>query len=117
VLDEFEFTYNPSRMSSPFVVRSYTIDVTTSPEGQALIYESLPKTVDWDFAGFLDTEADLLAFAEYAALNRRFFCIDHRDRAWIITITDFDPQPKRAIGLPYAHNYTVRAVLFGEGAA
>jgi hypothetical protein len=116
VIDEYEFTYNPSRMSSPHGARAFVVDTTTAPNGQLHIYEALPRAIEWDFSGFLDTEADLLALEVFASLRRKFFLIDHRDRAWVVMFTAFDPQPKRVAATPYAHDYTVKALIYGEAA-
>lgn len=114
VLDQFEFTSNPKTMADPYGARFLTADQTTAPNGQSLIWEALPHAIEWEFAGYLDSEADLTALQDYSNLRRRFFLIDHQDRVWITIFTGFDPQPKRVAATPYAHDYTVKALLYGE---
>lgn len=113
VLAEHEFTYNPTTMSSPWAPRTYTTDATTAPDGQAMIWEAIERAVDWEFAGYIDTEADHDALLAYGALNRRFYVIDHRQRAWTCTFVSVDLQPRRVIGKPYAFDYTVKALIYG----
>lgn len=114
VLDQFEFTYNPTTMSDPFGARPFSSDPTTAPGGQSIVWEALSKAVEWTFSGYVDTEADYLALEDWTALRRRFFVIDHKDRYWVAVFTAFDPQPKRVIGAPFAHDYTIKALLYGE---
>jgi hypothetical protein len=72
----------------------------------------MQRAVDWEFAGYLDTEADLEALNAWLALNKRFYLIDHRQRNWVVTFVSFDPQPKRVFATPYAHTYTVKALIY-----
>lgn len=114
VLDQFEFTYNPTTMSDPYGARAFSSDPTTAPNGQSIVWEALSKAVEWTFSGYIDAEADYLALEDWTSLRRRFFVIDHQDRYWVAVFTGFDPQPKRVIGKPYAHDYTIKALLYGE---
>jgi hypothetical protein len=111
---DFEFTYNPERMTSPYVPRTYIAESTTSPAGQAQVWEALSPGTDWEFAGYLDSEAELNELMSWLDVNRRFWCIDHRQRKWVITLVSIDPQPKRVFAKPYATAYTAKALLFKE---
>lgn len=111
-LADFTFTYNPERMTSPWAPRTYTAESTTAPTGQPIVWEAMQRAVEWEFAGYLDTEADLETLSSWLALNKRFYLIDHRQRNWVVTFTSYDPQPKRVIGKPYAHTYTIKALIY-----
>ena len=114
VMPDFEFTYNPERMTSPYVPRTYIAESTTSPAGQAQVWEALSPGTDWEFAGYLDSEAELNELMSWLNVNRRFWCIDHRQRKWVIALVSIDPQPKRVFAKPYATSYTAKALLFKE---
>jgi hypothetical protein len=111
---DFTFTYNPERMTPPHVPRTYIAESTASPAGQAQVWEALSPATDWEFAGYLDSEAELNELMSWLDVNRRFWCIDHRQRKWVITLVSIDPQPKRVFATPYATAYTVKALLFKE---
>lgn len=113
-LPDFEFTYNPETMTSPWRLRQYTMDSTTSPEseGTAMVWEATRRAVDWQFSGYIDSEADIDAIQAYVDLNRRFYLIDHRQRQWIVTFKGWELEPKRVFATPYAHRYTVTALIY-----
>lgn len=114
VLSDFEFTYNPDRMTSPWALRSYVNEATTSPDGQPIIWESFTRAVDWEFSGYIDSETDIAAIQAYVDLNRRFYLIDHRQRTWVVAFKGWDLQPKRVWQTPYAHTYTIRALIYRQ---
>lgn len=113
-MTDFTFTYNPERMTAPYVPRTYIAESTTSPAGQAQVWEALSPGTDWEFAGYLDSEAELNELMSWLGVNRRFWCIDHRQRKWVIALVSIDPQPKRVFAKPYATAYTAKALLFKE---
>jgi len=114
LMSDFVFTYNPSTMTAPYVPRTYVSDSTTSPVGQAQVWEALSPGADWQFDGYLDSEAELDALLEWLDVNRRIWVIDHRQRKWVVALVSIDPQPKRVFATPYATAYSVKALLFKE---
>jgi hypothetical protein len=111
-LDQFLFPINPDRMSSPYAPKMVDPAFTTARNGQAHIWEGGVRAHAWQFSGYLETAAFYSALLDYADLNARFYLIDHHNRAWTVTFTQVDFQPKRVIGKPWAHIYTVEALIF-----
>jgi hypothetical protein len=112
---DFVFTFNPERMTAPYVPRTYVTDSTTSPVGQAQVWEALSPGTDWEFAGYLDSEAELDELLSWLDVKRRIWIVDHRQRKWVVALVSIDPQPKRVFAKPYATAYTVKALLFKQG--
>lgn len=109
-LGDYTFPFNPSEMTPPFAPANLTVDTTTA--GGLHIWEGGLRAHEWSFSGYFDTEADHDSLAAFRALNRRFYLRDHRARVWTVTFTGFDPQPLRAHGKPWAHKYTVNALIY-----
>jgi hypothetical protein len=109
----YTFPNNPSRMSSPHPRRSLTTEHSTSPDGQALIWEGAARPYAWEFAGYCGTEAFYDALKLFVDIGRRFYLTDHRSRQWIVSFDHFDAQPRRDINNDWAHDYTMRATIYG----
>jgi hypothetical protein len=114
LMADFEFTYNPETMTSPYVPRTYITDSTTSPVGQPQVWEALSPGTNWEFAGYVDNETELDLLLSWLNVKRRIWVIDHRQRKWVVALTSIDPQPKRVFAKPYATRYKVTALLFKE---
>jgi hypothetical protein len=114
LLSNFVFTYNPEQMTAPYVPRTFITDSTTSPVGQAQVWEALSPGTNWEFSGYVDNEAELNELLSWLDAKRRIWIIDHRQRKWVVALTSIDPQPKRVFGKPYATSYKVTALLFKE---
>lgn len=109
-LGDYTFTFNPSEMTPPFAPAQFTVDKTVT--GGAHIWEGGLRAHEWSFSGYFETEADHNSLAAFRALNRRFYLRDHRARVWTVTFTGFDPQPIRNHGKPWAHKYTINALIY-----
>lgn len=112
---DFVFTFNPERMTSPYVPRTFLSESTTSPTGQAQVWEALAPGADWEFAGYVNTEAELETLLSWLDVKRRIWVVDHRQRKWVVALVSIDPQPRRQFATPYSTNYTVKALIFKEG--
>jgi hypothetical protein len=104
---------NPARMSSPHPPRNLTTGHTTSPEGQALVWEGATRPYPWEFEGYCGTEDFYNHLKLFCDIGRRFYLHDHRGRTWIVSFDVFDAKPRRDINNPWAHDYTMRATIFG----
>jgi len=112
-LAPFEFPINPSSMADPFGSKLYTTVNRVGVNSAPVIWEGESRAVEWSFEGTLLTQAHYEGLRTYARLGRRFQLRDHRNRVWIVTFSAFEPVPKRALSYPWAHNYTVRALVYG----
>lgn len=116
-LGEFVFPINPSQMSSPYAARVYTVEHTTSLNGQAILWENGLTGHSWTFEGYLETKAFHDKLVAFHALRRRFWLTDHRGRIWMVTFTDLDLtplKPRRNVDKPWCHTYRLTCLAFGE---
>lgn len=110
--ETYVFEISPDSATSPFGQNAFTTDVTTAPDGQFLIWEGARKSVAWSFKGTLLTQTQYEAFQRFAALNRRVYLIDNRNRAWVVSVEFFDPTPKKVNQNPWAHTYAVDVIIY-----
>jgi hypothetical protein len=109
----FQFPHNPTEMTSPFSQRVLNPEHTTSPDGQPIIFEGEPVATEWSATGVVFTQAHYDALEQWHALNRRFFAIDHHERAWWVTLEAVDWTPMRDPSRPWAHRYTLKFLIWG----
>lgn len=121
-LGTYTLPVNPSAMTSPHSERSLSAVHTTSPTGRFHVYEGGPTPWEWQFSGYCPTEEmhdKLVAFGE---LNRRFYLIDHRNRAWLVTFLGVDMKARLRQTTSWAnggvtdwgHDYTVSALVYEQ---
>ena len=119
-IGSWEMPFNPVS-SDPFpVTRNVVARHTTAPSGQFHLYDGWLNVTEWSFAGYCpnkDFYDDLVA---YAALHRRIFLFDHRERVWTIAIRGIEVVPRKRQALAdgqwndWAGDYTVQAVIFTD---
>jgi len=109
----------PSGMTSPHVRKTVAASSTVTAHGRPHVSEGA-RPVEWEFSGFCPDEAfqdQLIAFSE---LPRRFYVIDHRNRAWVIAIAALDIRPRRRViddagqNQDWYADYTIKAALFSQ---
>lgn len=111
-LGSYRVPINPKEMTSPFAPRAISLDYSTAADGQALFWEGAQPAYPWTFSGYLNTQDHLNKLENFAALNRRFWIIDHRNRAWICTFLSFDPTPKRDVRTDYSFTYEATVLIY-----
>lgn len=111
-LDQYVFAINPLTATSPWPANIFTSDVTTAPDGQFLTWEGATRSVDWSFKGTFLTQDQHDNMVAFSLLQRRFYLIDNRNRAWVVSIENIDLAPRKTPGYPWAHDYTVNAVIY-----
>lgn len=109
------FPRNPKTWSNVYPPNDFTHDTTTAPDGQALTWQGAARPWPMEFSGWLDTQEEHDALAFWSQLHRRFWLIDHRNRAWLITVESFDPIAQVKPNNPWAHEYTVKTLVFMQG--
>ena len=119
-LGSWEMPINPGSMTAPHVQRPLTAMHTTAPRtGMFHIFEGGPTPVEWSFSGYLPTQEMHDKLVAYGNLNRRIYIIDHRDRAWLVTITFVDIHPRLRHNFDgtvtdWGHDYTVHALVLNQ---
>jgi hypothetical protein len=111
----YTFVRNPSSWTNVYPPNDFTHDKTTAPDGQPLTWQAASRPWRMEFSGWLDTQAEYEDLLFWSQLRRRLWLIDHRNRAWLITIEQFDAQAQVKPNLPWAHQYTVKTLVFMQG--
>ena len=108
----YTFEHNPTEMTSPFSRRVLNPEHTTAPDGQPVIFEGQPVAVEWSATGVVFTQAHYDALEQWHALNRRFYAIDHHERAWLVTLEDVSWTEMRDPSRPWAHRYSLKFLIW-----
>lgn len=111
----YEFVHNPRSWSNLLPPNNFTHEKTTAPDGQILSWQAGDQPWRMEFTGYLDTPAEYGALTFWAGLHRRFWLVDHRNRAWLVTFEQFDASARIVPNKPWAHDYTMKAVVFMQG--
>lgn len=110
---------NPAAMANPHVRRTVGVAHTTTVEGQPHVNESEP-VLDWEFSGFCPSKAFYDQLVAYSQLNRRFYIIDHRNRAWTVAFAELDMRPRKRTrddagnDNDWLHDYTAKVALYSQ---
>lgn len=118
-LGSYVLPLNPQSWVSPVFERTLTARHTTAQTGKFHVSEGYEHAVEWSFTGFCPDQAMHDMLLAYGNLNRRFYVIDHHNRAWKTTFTNVELVARRRLvwqGQPtdWAHDYTVHAVAFEQ---
>lgn len=118
---------NPREMTSPHFERKLTSRRTMlAPHlgGRFHVMESVPQPKEWSFTGVTISEEMAEKFLEFRHLNRRFWVIDHRNRAWkcVFTNVDISPQLRKLLAVEghlaeytdWVQDYTVSALILDQ---
>lgn len=110
---------NPREMTSPHYEHSLSARRTTAKDGQFHVFQAGQVAKEWQFKGYCPTKEMAEKLLEYRNLNRRFYVIDHRNRAWKCVFTNVDLIPRlrhnfNGIITDWGHDYTVSAIIFDQ---
>lgn len=95
---------------------------TVGVNGRFHINEAEPIPQPWSFSGYCPNEQFYSRLNLYGGINRRFYLIDHRNRAWTVTFDQVEIVPRKRQKLDdgtyndWAGDYTVRAVIYDQNA-
>lgn len=107
---------NPKDMSSPYLERNFNTQTTTA--GRHHVSEGARVAVAWKFNGAAFSEADAEQLLAFGDLNRRFYVIDHRGRAFKVVFTDVELVPRLRTNLAGelvdGHDYAVTALVLDQ---
>ncbi len=110
--ETYEVPVNPNKMGKLKAARNVTTKVTTAVGGQTLFFEGRRPPQNWTFSGSLFDREHYEAFDKFVYDKGRITITDHYGRIISCVLTDFDPQPKRSIGVPWRHDYTVTGLVY-----
>lgn len=119
-LGSYVMPQNPVSMSSPHFQRTLSQEHTTSVrDGVYHIAEVGITAVEWQFAGTCLTQAFYDKLVQYYELPRRFYVIDHRNRAWTVAFTSLDFKARLRTNVDgsltdWVHDYTVTALVYDQ---
>lgn len=108
----YTFPNNPTEMTTPHAARVLNPEHTTAADGQPVIFEGEPVPVEWTATGVCFSQAHYDALEQWHALNRRFYVIDHHERAWVVTFESLDWSELRDPSRPWAHRYTMKFYIY-----
>lgn len=115
--------YNPkpTDTTSPFPVKAFTSKHTTGNAGKWHIFQGQTPPKEWNFGGYLPRQEDVERLMEFRDLNRRFYIIDHRNRAWVCVLTHVEIVPRlrhtwvanheEPLVTDWGHDYKVTAMI------
>ncbi len=129
-IGSYVMPYNPISMTNPHLERRHTVHPTTVPVrprgqgGKFHVMEGGTVPHEWTLQGYCpskEMQDKLLAFRN---LNRRFYIIDHRRRAWKVHLTNieftartqqvFAPAGKPSYPTDWGHDYVAHAVVLDQ---
>lgn len=112
---------NPSAMTSPGFLTNVEVQHSTAVvSGQFHIWEHGRTATPWSFSGFCPDQDFYDQLRAYAAITRRFYIIDHRNRAWKVAITGVDMVLRKryldehGAPLDWLGDYTINAVIYDQ---
>ena len=110
---------NPTTMTSPHLEFALKTHHTTAIDGMFHIFQAgnIPK--EWTFTGVADTQEFVEQLEAYRNLNRRFWIIDHHDRAWKVAVTGLDIVPRLRLNwngelVDWFTDYTMSVVVLDQ---
>ena len=110
---------NPRAMQP--IPMTYAVDArhtTSVANGQFHLAEPEPPPMPWSFNGYCPNQQFYDQLMAYGQINRRFYLIDHRNRAWTVTFDAVEMVSRHRQKLDdgtyndWAADYTVRAVIY-----
>lgn len=122
-LGSYILPVNPTEMGNPAFERGLNAKHTTAVNsGRFHLYEAGRKPLDWTFSGYCPTQEMHDKLKAFGNLNRRFYLIDHRGRAWVVTFSSVDMVARKRQANIYgdvsdwAHDYTVTGFIHKQTA-
>lgn len=108
----YTFPNNPSSMSTPHAPRVISAEHTSAPDGQPILWEGLGAPVEWVVEGFCFEQAHADALEYWHSQNRRFWAVDHLQRAWAVTFEALDWTTVRDSKHPWAARYRIKLFIY-----
>lgn len=121
-LGDYTLVINPKEMTAPHFSRTLTSKrsvLDTRLGGQFHVYESAPQPREWSFSGYAPTEEMCNKLQAYQKINRKFWLIDHHNRAWKVVFVNVELVAKlrhtyNGEVSDWGHNFTVNALVLDQ---
>lgn len=108
----WQFINNPTKWTSPGNTKTITHVSTPPIGGQILAWESGTKPEAYEFSGTILTQDEYVELKSWSDRPNRFWLIDHRNKARLVSFTNFDHQPANIANSPWAGPYTMHLLQF-----
>lgn len=111
---------NPVESSPPPFERFLQVRKTINAQTPRYhVFEGAPMPVEWTFSGYAPNLEMADKLAQFGDLKRRFYIIDHRRRAWVVTFVNVELVPRlvqwwNGVETKEGHDYTVQAMVYGR---
>ena len=113
----YVFEINPREMSSPFGPRALSTEGTVLPGGKTLAWEGNKSPVQWTFRGSIRSKAMYEALRSWVyGRGNRLLLTDHFGRELTVLLQNYQPVPKRSVGVYWRHDYEITALVLNVGA-
>lgn len=96
-IGSYVLPFNPREMSSPHHELAFESKHTTALSGQYHVFQKGSSGMgpkEWTFKFYAPTQEMITKLEQYRDLNRRFYVIDHRNRAWKCMFSDLQVEPR-----------------------
>lgn len=118
-IGSFILPRNPREMTSPHLEHVFNSRHTTAITGRHHVFQTAMVPHEWTFTGLCFTQEQQEAMEAFRNLNRRFYIIDHRNRAWkcIIQNMEFTPRLRtnfNGVLTDWASEYTCTAIVLDQ---
>lgn len=118
-LGSYVFEVNPSEMTSPHWQNTFNSRHTTAKSGQFHVFQAGRTITEWTFSGYAPTEDMINQLQAYRNLNRRFYLIDHRNRAWKVVFTNINLKARlrhnyNGVITDWGHDYEITALVLDQ---
>lgn len=111
-LGSYVVPLNPNAMSNPELASNLSVDRNTA--GGYHFWEGAGRARRWRFGGEVLSLTHLQKLIDYTDLRRRFYIIDHHNRAWKVTAEELRYTPAPKLGLAERHLYEVDCMVYGD---
>ena len=118
-IGSYVFPINPREMSSPHYEATLSTHHTTASSGRYLLFQAGDPPKEWTFSGVAISQDMVEKLQAYRNLNRRFYTIDHRNRAWKTVWTNLEIVPRRRTNYngedsDWITDFTVTAMILDQ---
>ena len=118
-IGSYVLPHNPRNMNSPQYEHALTSRHSTAQDGKIHVFQGADIPKEWQFSGYCSSQAQQTKLLQYRYLNRRFYIIDHRNRAWKVVVlnAEFVPRLRQNYdGIPtdWGSDYTMTVVVLDQ---
>lgn len=108
---------NPNTMTSPFRDKNVSTQVTTAVNGKTLLFEGNAAPAQWQFGGVILDHDHYQELLRWINKRNRIQITDHFGRQMWAYLLSYKPDPRRALGRYWKHDYTIDAIVLSAPTA